>query len=110
MRSAKSHEARYKWYKSAINDAYDTYGMKLAHISADMNEANKVDTEWIIHLANKLENETDERYDYGEIKIAASDKLGLWNIAKAMLANVQLRDAINILAEYYKYMGKQRCK
>lgn len=97
----KGHEARYKWYKSAIDAAYDTYGMKFTHISADMNEAAKVDTEWIIYLADRLENETDERYDYGEIKIVASDELGSWNIAKEMLANEQLRDAMDILAEHY---------
>lgn len=97
----KGHEARYKWYKAAIDGAYDTYGMKFTHISADMNEAAKVDTEWIIYLADKLENETDERYDYGAIKIVASDELGSWNIAKEMIANEQLRDAVDILAEHY---------
>ncbi|MDE7361206.1 MAG: glycosyl hydrolase family 59 [Oscillospiraceae bacterium] len=97
----KGHEARYKWYKAAIDGAYDTYGMKFTHISADMNEAASVDTEWIIYLADKLENETDERYDYGAIKIVASDELGSWNIAKEMIANEKLRDAVDILAEHY---------
>ncbi|MCM1167810.1 MAG: glycosyl hydrolase family 59 [Ruminococcus sp.] len=97
----KGHEARYKWYKSALDAAYDTYGMKFTHVSADMNEAAAVDTEWIIYLADRLENETDERYDYGAIKIVASDELGSWNIAKEMLANEQLCDAVDILAEHY---------
>lgn len=106
----KAHEARYKWYKSAIDGAYDTYGMKFTHISADMNEAAKVDTEWIIYLADKLENETDERYDYGEIKIVASDELGSWNIAKEMIANEQLRDAVDILAEHYNTWSNDNVK
>lgn len=97
----KGHEARYKWYKSALDAAYDTYGIKFTHLSADMNEAASVDTDWIIYLADHLENETDERYDYGTIKIVASDELGSWNIAKEMLANEQLRNAVDILAEHY---------
>ena len=69
-------KARYKWYKAALDKAYDTYGIKFTHISADSNEAAKVDTEWIIYFADMLENETDERYDYGAIKIVASDEIG----------------------------------
>lgn len=106
----KGHEARYKWYKAAIDGAYDTYGMKFTHISADMNEAAAVDTEWIIYLADKLENETDERYDYGAIKIVASDELGSWNIAKEMFANEQLRDAVDILAEHYNTWSNDTVK
>lgn len=106
----KGHEERYKWYKAAIDGAYDTYGMKFTHISADMNEAAAVDTEWIIYLADKLENETDERYDYGAIKIVASDELGSWNIAKEMFANEQLRDAVDILAEHYNTWSNDTVK
>ena len=32
-------KARYKWYKAALDKAYDTYGVKFSHISADYNEA-----------------------------------------------------------------------
>ena len=87
-------KARYKWYKAALDKAYDTYGIKFTHISADSNEAAKVDTEWIIYFADMLENETDERYDYGAIKIVASDEIGSWNIAKEMTKNEKLR-AVN---------------
>ena len=83
-------KARYKWYKAALDKAYDTYGIKFTHISADSNEAAKVDTEWIIYFADMLENETDERYDYGAIKIVASDEIGSWNIAKEMTKNEAL--------------------
>ena len=94
-------KARYKWYKAALDKAYDTYGIKFTHISADSNEAAKVDTEWIIYFADMLENETDERYDYGAIKIVASDEIGSWNIAKEMTKNEKLRDAVDILGEHY---------
>lgn len=95
------YAARYLWYKSAIDAAYDTYGIKFTHISADRNETEKPDTDWIVYFAERLENETDERYDYGAIKIVASDELGSWNLARAMLSDERLRGAVDILAEHY---------
>ncbi len=104
------HAARYKWYKAAIDKAYDTYGIKFTHISADANEASKVDTEWIIYFANALENETDERYDYGEIKIVASDEVGSWKISRAMMENEELRNAVDILGEHYNTWADKNAK
>ena len=104
-------KARYKWYKAALDKAYDTYGIKFTHISADSNEAaEKVDTEWIIYFADMLENETDERYDYGAIKIVASDEIGSWNIAKEMTKNEKLRDAVDILGEHYNTWANDAVK
>lgn len=103
-------EARYKWYKAAIDGAYDTYGMKFTHISADGNEPDKIDTEWIIYFADRLENETDERYDYGEIKIVASDEVGSWNIAEEMSKNEALRDAVDVLGEHYNTWASDKAK
>jgi len=104
------HAARYKWYKAAIDKAYDTYGIKFTHISADANEAERADTEWIIYLANALENETDERYDYGTIRIVASDELGSWTIARAMMENEELRNAVDILGEHYNTWADNNAK
>ena len=104
------YEARYKWYKSAIDGAYDTYGMKFTHISADMNETANVDTDWIIYFADRLNNETDERYDYGEIKIVASDELGSWKIADEMLSNEKLMESVDILAEHYNTWANDNVK
>ena len=104
------HAARYKWYKAAIDKAYDVYGIKFTHISADANETSRVDTDWIIYLANALENETDERYDYGKIKIVASDELGSWTAAKAMLENEELRNAVDILGEHYNTWADSNAK
>lgn len=103
-------ETRYKWYKAAIDGAYDKYGMKFTHISADMNEADKIDTEWIIYLADKLNSETDQRYDYSEIKIVASDEIGSWKIADEMMTNETLRDAVDILAEHYNTWANDKAK
>lgn len=106
----KGFEARYKWYKAALDGAYDKYGMKFTHISADMNEAETVDTEWIIYFADRLKNETDERYDYGEIKIVASDEIGSWKIADEMTENEKLRDSVDILAEHYNTYANDKVK
>lgn len=103
-------EARYKWYKAAIEGAFDTYGMRFTHISADANEAEKVDTDWIIYFADRLENETDERYDYGAIKIVASDEIGSWKIADEMTDNEALRNAVDILAEHYNTWASEKAK
>ncbi|MCM1334538.1 MAG: DUF1080 domain-containing protein [Bacteroides sp.] len=103
-------EARYKWYKAALDGAYDKYGMKFTHISADMNEADKIDTEWIIYFADRLKNENDQRYNYGEIKIIASDEVGSWKIAKEMTENEALRDAVDILAEHYNTWANESVK
>lgn len=106
----KGFEARYKWYKAAIDGAYDKYGMKFTHISADMNEADKVDTDWIIYFADKLNNETDQRYDYSQIKIVASDEIGSWKIADEMMTNETLREAVDILAEHYNTWASDKAK
>ena len=103
-------EARYKWYKAALDKAYETYGIKFTHISADANEADKIDSDWIIYFADRLENETDERYDYGEIKIVASDEVGSWKIADAMMENEKLRNAVDILGEHYNTWANDKVK
>ncbi|MCM1268708.1 MAG: hypothetical protein NC302_12470 [Bacteroidales bacterium] len=103
-------ETRYKWYKAAIDGMYDKYGIKFTHISADMNETGAVDTDWIIYFANRLNNETDRRYDYSEIKIVASDEIGSWKIAKEMMQNDTLREAVDILAEHYNTYADDSAK
>ncbi len=103
-------EARYKWYKAALDKAYETYGIKFTHISADANEADKIDTDWIIYFADRLENETDECYNYGEIKIVASDEVGSWKIADEMMANEKLRNAVDILGEHYNTWANDKVK
>ncbi|MCH5192933.1 MAG: glycosyl hydrolase family 59 [Oscillospiraceae bacterium] len=103
-------EARYKWYKAAIDGAYDKYGMKFTHISPDMNETGEIDTDWLIYFSDRLKNETDQRYDYGGIKIVASDEVGSWRIADAMMENEKLRDAVDILGEHYNTWASGNAK
>lgn len=104
------YAARYLWYKSAIDAAYDTYGIKFTHISPDINETEKPDPDWIVYFADRLENETDERYDYGAIRIVASDELGSWKLAREMLSNEKLRGAVDILAEHYNTWADKNAK
>lgn len=104
------YAARYLWYKSAIDAAYDTYGIKFTHISPDTNETEKPDPDWIVYFAERLKNETDERYDYGAIRIVASDELGSWKLAREMLSNEKLRDAVDILAEHYNTWADKNAK
>ncbi|MBE6902716.1 MAG: glycosyl hydrolase family 59, partial [Ruminococcaceae bacterium] len=108
--TAAGYAARYKWYKAALNSAYDTYGIKFTHISADANEAERVDAEWIIYLSDALKNESDQRYDYSAIKIIASDEIGSWNISKEMLENERLRNAVDILGEHYNTRSDDNAK
>ncbi len=103
-------EARYKWYKAALDKAYETYGIKFTHISADANEADKIDSDWIIYFADRLENEIDECYDYSAIKIVASDEVGSWKIADAMMENEELRNAVDILGEHYNTWANDKVK
>lgn len=93
--------ARYKWYKSALDAAYEKYGIKFTHVSPDANETGEIDTEWLIYFYEKLKAETNCRYDYGDIKIVASDEVGSWKIADEMMKNQRLRSAVDILGEHY---------
>lgn len=94
-------EARYKWYKAALDAAYETYGIKFTHISPDSNETGKIDTEWLIYFSERLKSETNCRYDYSDIKIVASDEVCGWQIADEMMKNKSLRNAVDILGEHY---------
>lgn len=97
----KGFEARYKWYKSALDAAYERYGIKFTHVSPDSNETGKIDAEWLIYFSERLKSETNCRYDYGDIKIVASDEVCGWQIADEMMKNKRLRDAVDILGEHY---------
>lgn len=97
------YAARYQWFKETIDAVYDTYGLQIDYVSADQNETGSanVDSDWIIYLAAHLENETEERYDYGAIQIVASDEVGSRQIAVLMLENEELRNAVDVITIHY---------
>ncbi len=103
-------EARYRWYLSAIEGAYDTFGLCFDNISADGNEPAGVDQEWIVYFSKRLKAEKNPRYDYSAIRIVASDEVGTWHIAQAMMANEELRGAVDILGEHYNTWGNENTR
>lgn len=106
----EGYEARYKWYKKTIDKVYDVYKLKLDYLSADQNETNNVDPEWIIYLKNKLKEDaekSDAKYDYNSIKIVASDEVGSNKIADKMIENEQLRNAVDAIGIHYTTVGSK---
>lgn len=94
------YAARYKWYKQTLDAAYETYGLVFDYVSANKNE-RAVDNEWIIYLSKALKSENDCPYDYSKIKIVAADENATWNIARDMLDNEELRDAVDVIGSHY---------
>ncbi len=95
-----SNEAFYQWYKQTIDALYDTYGIKVTYITVGQNE-HSVDTELVKYVRNALDNETDARYDYSEIKIVAGEGVETWKIARKMLEDEELMDAIDVVSAHY---------
>ncbi|MGN0621290.1 MAG: family 16 glycoside hydrolase [Porcipelethomonas sp.] len=101
------YEARYRWYKETMEAAFDTYGLEFDYISADGNETEKADGEWIVYFSERLKNETDLRYDYSKIRIIASDEPGTRNIAESMINNEDLRNAVDVIGLHYTTYGDE---
>lgn len=97
--------ARYRWYKETLDAAYEVYGLKFDYISADQNETDTPDEAWILYLRYRLDHETNTPYDYGKIKIIASDEVGTRNIAEQMVDNSALRNAIDVIGLHYTTYG-----
>lgn len=70
--SSAGYEACYKWYRSCIEAVYDTYGIRLDYISANSDDDDKIDSDWILYLSAQLKNEQEQRYDYDKIKLGIS--------------------------------------
>lgn len=94
------YAALYQWYKETIDALYDTYGIKVTYVTATQNE-KFIDTAWIKYLANALENETDERYDYGEIQIVAGESVSSWAIANQLVKDEELIDCVDVMTAHY---------
>lgn len=91
---------RYQWYKETIDAFYDTYGCKLAYLTIGRNERS-VEPDFVKYVADALENEQDERYDYGSIKIVAGEGVGDWRISKLMLRDEDLMNAVDVVTSHY---------
>lgn len=100
---------RYQWYKETIDAMYDTYGIKLSYLTVGQNE-RAADPEFIKYVADALENETDERYDYGAIQIVAGEGVGNWNIADDMLEDEDLLNAVDVITSHYTSFTSDNAK
>lgn len=103
------YAARYKWYKSTLDAAYETYGLKFDYVSAVRNE-RAADKEWIKYLSKSLKAETDCLYDYSAIKIVAGDEVCTWNIARDMLNDEELMRAVDVVGSHYTSWASDEAK
>lgn len=94
------YAARYKWYKSLLDAAFDAYGLKFDYVSAVRNERAS-DPDWIKYLSQHLKSETDSRYDYSAIKIVGGEEVCTWNMASKMLDDPELLEAVDVVGSHY---------
>lgn len=94
------YAARYKWYKETLIAAYDTYGLKFDYVSVSRNERD-IDGEWIKYFSRRIKSETDCPYDFSVIKIVAADEENSWRISDMMIADEELRNAVDIIGTHY---------
>ncbi len=103
------YAAVYKWYKETLDAMYDTYGIRASYLTLTRNE-RAVDADLIKYIARALEEETDERYDYGAIKIVAGEEVGTWGIAGKMLADGELMEAVDVVSSHYTSYTSDKVK
>ena len=103
------YAARYKWYKSILDSAYETYNLTFDYVSANQNE-RRIDADWIKYLSSHLKSETDCPYDYSKIKIVAADEVGTWGIGTVMLKDEELLNAVDVIGGHYSDWANDKIK
>ncbi len=103
------YDARYRWYRETLEAAYREYGLMFDYVSASQNE-REIDFAWIKYLARRMKEERNGPYDYGKVKIVASDEDNQWRIADAMLADQELRDAVDVVGTHYTSFASEAAK
>lgn len=98
--SADVMDARYRWYKDSIIEAYRVYGLKFDYISVNRNE-REIDAEWIKYIARRMKTDADCPYDFSAIKIVAADEDNSWRIADLMADDEELRNAVDVIGTHY---------
>ena len=101
--------ARYKWYKQTLDEAYSELGLVFDFIGANQNE-REIDAEWIKYLSKRLKNEKNAPYDYGKIKLVASDEDARWATGDLMLSDDELLDAVDIIGSHYSDFSTENVK
>ncbi len=100
------YDARYRWYRETLEAAYREYGLVFDYVSASQNE-REIDFAWIKYLAGRMKEERNAPYDFGKVKIVASDEDNQWKIADAMLEDGELRDAVDVVGTHYTSFASQ---
>ncbi len=103
-------DARYCWYVETLRSAYEIYHLKFDFISADANEPETPDADWLIYFSRKLKSERRAPYDFSKIKIVASDETGTRTIAAMMRENETLRNAVDVIGLHYMAQGDENTK
>ena len=103
-------DARYRWYYETLKAAYETYQLKFDFISADANEPESPDIDWLIYFSERLKAERRAPYDFTKIKIVASDEVGSKKIAELMRENERLRNAVDVISLHYTSQGDEHTK
>lgn len=98
--SADVMDARYRWYKDSLIEAYRVYGLKFDYISVNRNE-REIDAEWIKYIARRMKTDADCPYDFSAIKIVAADEDNSWRIADLMADDEELRNAVDVIGTHY---------
>lgn len=100
------YAARYQWYRETLIKAYETYGLRFDYVSLSRNE-RAIDPAWICYCAKRLKEETTCPYDFSEIRIVAADEENSWHICDLMLADPQLREAVDVVGSHYTSHGTE---
>ena len=104
-------ERRYQWYKETIDAVYDTFGIKIDYVSPGQNERNDMsitntrNLDWIKYFAKRLQEETDGRYDYSQIKIVAADTYRKPETANLILLDQELLELVDVFSYHYDLSG-----
>ncbi len=101
--------ARYKWYKETLDSAYNEFGLIFDYIGANRNE-REVEPEWIKYLSKRLKSEKNAPYDYGKIKLVASDEEGRWATGDLMLSDSELLEAVDVIGSHYTDFSTENIK
>ena len=94
------YAARYKWYKNALDSAYETYGLEFDYVSAVQNERG-ADPEWVKYLSSHLKSEKGTPYDYSKIKIVGGEEVCTWGFADRMYEDSELMNVVDVVGSHY---------
>lgn len=96
----EQYRLRYLWFKQTLDAAYETYGLQFDYIDPNYNE-RLPDIAWIKYFSDSLKSEKDTPYPYDKIKIVAADEDAAYNIGTRMIADEELKNAVDVIGIHY---------